>query len=86
MMRYGRIVGILTLCMVILFGWPAQVKAETAGMTVTAVKEKEKQESSSEESEEQEDTPDDDEDDVPEDIPEDEENDPMNPEAFFHRS
>ena len=78
MMRYGRIVGIivgiLALCMVILFGWPAQVKAETAGMTVTAVKEKEKQESSSEESEEQEDTPDD-EDDVPDDIPKDEEDD-----------
>ena len=79
MMRYGRIVGIivgiLALCMVILFGWPAQVKAETAGMTVTAVKEKEKQEPSSEESEEQEDTPDDDEDDESEDIPEDEEDD-----------
>ena len=60
--------------MVILVGLPMQARAETAGMTVTAVKEKEETEPSSEASEEPEDTPPGDgEDSTPEDVPEDRE-------------
>lgn len=75
MKRYGWnwMIGIWGLCMMILIGLPTKVRAETAGMTVTAVKEKDAQEPSSEETDKQDDEPGDEEDDEPGDDPVDQE-------------
>lgn len=78
MRRYGSVLMLGMVCLVLLVGLPMRTRAETAGMTVTAVKEKDEPEPSSGPSEEPDDSdeePDDTPDEEPENNPDDESGD-----------